>query len=101
MNKITCPECNATFDPSESIKKDLEEIKKAEKIKVEKETKAVLEKKSNAEIRASKQAMHLDFEKEKIKINKENNENKEKIRELLKNKKDNDEKIFFHKYFLI
>ena len=93
MNKITCPECNATFDPSESIKKDLQEIKKAEKIRVEKETKADLEKKKNEEIKANKKAIYLDFEKEKVKMNKENNENKEKIRELLENKKDNDEKI--------
>jgi len=93
MNKITCPECNAIFDPSESIKKDLEEIKKAEKIRVAKETKVDLEKKKNAEIKASKLEMQQDFENQKVKINKENNENKEKIRELLENKKDNDEKI--------
>ena len=93
MNKITCPECEATFDPSESIKKDLQEIKKAEKIRVEKETKADLEKEKNAEIKASKQAMHLVLEKEKVKVNKENNENKEKIRELIENKEDNDKKI--------
>ena len=61
--------------------------------KILKETKADLEKEKNAEIKASKQAMHLVLEKEKVKVNKENNENKEKIRELIENKEDNDKKI--------
>lgn len=89
MNKITCPHCNKSFDGSEIIAKDLQEMKKKEKIRFDQENKANLEKEKIQRNKENK----LELEKEKIRINKGNKEKDKMIKELLENKKDSDEKI--------
>ena len=78
MNKITCPHCNKSFDGSEIIAKDLQEMKKKEKIRFDQENKANLEKEKIQRNKENK----LELEKEKIRINKGNKEKDKMIKEL-------------------
>tara|TARA_B100001093_G_scaffold367741_1_gene352629 strand:+ start:2936 stop:4009 length:1074 start_codon:yes stop_codon:yes gene_type:complete len=92
MNKITCPHCNKTFDISESINNEIQELKKEEKSKVEKEVKADLEKKNNLERKEEKKALASELEKERNKSNIEKKEKDAKIQQLLKDKNENENK---------